>query len=379
MRGWNLARGRVCNGRGPCDVMKLGLLYHQFISRGGLEGYLWEFAKQLAGRGHELTLVGSWVEDRFRALAREVRVIPPPPLPSGWMLKKFARRSAAMVPELGCDLTLGFGRTFRQDVHRAGGGCHRVYSRMLPEEKQRRWKNQWELAVEERLYTGGQTRHFVVNASRIAEELQEEYAVPAERISVIHTGVDTEHFQPGDGRESRVELGVGEESRAVVLFVSLDHRRKGLETALGAMELLKDAVLWIVGAELDGEWGRMITEKGLESRVRSFGPQPDLRPFYQAADVFVHPTRYDACANTVLQSMACGLTGVISSRDGARDFIRHGENGFLLSDPRSSEELAAHVQAALDKPQCVAARATMLPLTWAAHVDAWGRVFGDLR
>ena len=359
--------------------MKLALLYHQFISRGGLEGYLWEFASQLAQRGHELTLVGSKMEDRFRALAREVRVIPPPPFLSGWMLKRFAERSAALVPELDCDLTLGFGRTFRQDVHRAGGGCHRVYSRMLPAAKQRRWKNQWELAVEEKLYTGGQTRHFVVNASRISQELQEEYAVPPERISVIPTGVDTEHFQPGDRQAAGLQLGVGEEARPVLLFVSLDHRRKGLETALGALALSKDAVLWIVGAELDGGWRRVISEKGLTARVRSFGQQYDLRPFYQAANVFVHPTRYDACANTVLQSMACGLTGVISSHDGARDFIRHAENGWLLNDPRSSEELAAHVQAALEKPQGDAARATMLPLTWAAHVDAWERLLGGLR
>ena len=359
--------------------MKLALLYHQFISRGGLEGYLWEFATRLAQHGHELTLVGSRMEDRFRALAGEVRIIPPPLFHSGWMLKRFAERSAALVPELGCDLALGFGRTFRQDVHRAGGGCHRVYSRMLPAAKQRRWKNRWELAVEEKLYTGGQTRHFVVNASRISQELQEEYAVSADRISVIPTGVDTEYFRPGDGQAARAQLGVGEESRAVLLFVSLDHRRKGLETALGALEQIKDAVLWIVGAELDGEWRRAISDRGLDARVRSFGQRNDLRPFYQAADVFVHPTRYDACANTVLQSMACGLTGVISSHDGARDFIRHGENGWLLSDPRSSEELAAHVQAALAKPQGAAARATMLPLTWAAHVDAWERLLGDLR
>ena len=233
--------------------------------------------------------------------------------------------------------------------------------------------------MEERLYTGGQTRHFVVNASRVSQELQEEYAVPAGRISVIHTGVDTEYFQPGDRQAARAQLGVGGESRAVLLFVSLDHRRKGLETALGALARVKDAVLWIVGAELDGDWRRLIAEKGLDVRVRSFGQQHDLRSYYQAADVFVHPTRYDACANTVLQSMACGLTGVISSQDGARDFIRHGENGFLLSDPLSAEELAAHVQTALLKPQGPAARATMLPLTWASHVDAWEGLFRDLR
>lgn len=359
--------------------MKLALLYHQFISRGGLEGYLWEFASQLVQRGQELILVGSEIDERFRALKSEAKIIPPPPFFSGWRLRRFAERSAEMVPQLACDLTLGFGRTFRQDVHRAGGGCHRVYSRMLSAARQRRWKNQWELAVEEKLYTGGQTRHFVVNATRIAEELQEEYRVPAERISVIHTGVDTEHFQPDDRRAARRKLGQEAESRAVWLFVSLDHRRKGLTTALQALALVPDAVLWIVGAPLDADWHRQITTLRLTERVRGFGPQRDLRPFYQAAEVFVHPTFYDACANTVLQSMASGLAGVISSQDGARDFIRSGENGWLLQDPHSAEELASHAQAACRQTLGLAARATMLPLSWSAHVNRWMALLEDLR
>jgi UDP-glucose:(heptosyl)LPS alpha-1,3-glucosyltransferase len=352
------------------------LLYHQFIKRGGLEGYLYEFAKHLHGRGIPLTLVGCRFDDRFKALAAKTHRIWAAPMFSGLMLQRFARLSAALLPKIAHGPVLGFGRTYKQDVHRAGGGCHKVYSRLLPASKQARWKNQLELRIEEQLYTSGQTPRFVVNSSQVKEEIQTEYGVSADRIQVIHTGVNYEYFTPGDKAAARAELKVPE--APLLLFVSLDHRRKGLETLLNALTQVPAAHLWIVGAELDSAWQEMIHRLGLTARVTSHGSQNDLRPFYQAADVFVHPTRYDACANTVLQSLASGLPGIISTHDGARDFIRHDDNGYLLQDPTNAEELAALInQALLNHDRiAVATRPTVLPLTWERHVDQWLEMLG---
>ncbi len=116
--------------------MRIALIYHQFITRGGLEGYLREFTGQLRGAGHEVVLVTCRADEAFRRLAAEVRMIPPA-LTSLGTLRKFAQQSAAMVPDLKVDAVLGFGRSWRQDIHRAGGGSHWHYSRMLP------WWKRW--------------------------------------------------------------------------------------------------------------------------------------------------------------------------------------------------------------------------------------------
>jgi UDP-glucose:(heptosyl)LPS alpha-1,3-glucosyltransferase len=347
------------------------LLYHQFIKRGGLEGYLYEFARQLQQRDYPLTLIGSHIDDRFRALATKVHRIWPPPFSSGLMLARFAQRSAALLPKLADGPVLGFGRTYKQDIHRAGGGCHKVYSRLLPPAKQRRWKNQLELRLEHQLYTGGQTPRFVVNATRVKEELQSEYHVSADRIHVIHTGVDTNYYTPGSKADARQQLHAP--AAPLLLFVSLDHRRKGLDPLLQALAQIPEAHLWIVGAPLDAAWQSRIHQLGLTSRVTSHGRQQDLRPFYQAADLFVHPTKYDACANTVLQSLACGLPGIISTHDGARDFITQSQNGYLLQDPTNVEELTHLIQTGLAQHQRLApaTRPTVLPLTWQRHVAQW--------
>lgn len=357
--------------------MKLALLYHQFIRRGGLEGYLLEFSRRLAGAGHELHLVTTRIEPEYEAVARSVHLTKKK-LTGTATLANFAEQSAQIAPTLGCDAVLGFGRTWAQDIHRAGGGCHRVYSEMLPWYKRWKPKNRLELTLEERLYTGGQTRLFVVNSKKVAGEIHALYGVEPARIHVIETAVDSVRYAPVPDAERAAlrRTHALDPERPVLLFVSLDHRRKGLGDLLDALERVPGAELWIAGAPI-GSFAARVESPGLRGRVKVFPKLDDLRPLYCAADWFVHPSRYDACANTVLQSMACGLPGLISDGDGASMFVRHGENGYVISAAAMQDQLAALLQTALSlsaeerAAMGRAARGTMQPLTWQHHLDKW--------
>jgi glycosyltransferase involved in cell wall biosynthesis len=63
--------------------------------------------------------------------------------------------------------------------------------------------------------------------------------------------------------------------------------------------------------------------------------------FYAAADAYVGPSLEDAYGLPILEAMACGLPVIASSRAGASEIIRNGEDGFVLRDPEDSRELAA--------------------------------------
>jgi len=279
------------------------------------------------------------------------------------------------------------------DFHRAGGGCHRYFSdHVLHPLKRASAKNRVELALERELYTSGKTRHFVVNSEMVAEQLREAYGLDAGRISVIHTAVDAGRFRPAENAEHKAQLraefgGADAPGGPVFLFVSMNHRRKGLDALLQAwpQAAAEDAQLWIVGPQLVPRYRKLLQAAGTAgSRVRCFVKPPDLVPFYQAADFFVHPTLYDACANTVLQSMACGLPGIISENDGARQFVVEGENGLLLPHPADPKEIAEKmVRMGAISPEgratmATRARQTALPLTWQAHIARWMGVFETL-
>ncbi len=369
--------------------MKIGLVYEKFISRGGLENYLFSFATQLVADGHEVHVITRRTDAATSALDARIHRLASPALPSSLRMEKFSSDASRLVPELGLDVSIGFGRTVSHDLHRAGGGCHYLYSQLLNPAKRFGLKNLLELRLEKALYTSGKTRHFVVNSAQVGRQIREAYAVPEDRISVIHTAVDTGTFRPEADEDQRRRLresldpGLKAEDR-IFLFVSRSHRRKGLDGLLNAWARLagegSGARLWILGAPLKARHRDYIRRLGLEAQIVAFPEGQEVRACYQAADFFVHPTLYDACANTVLESMACGLPGIISTRDGAVEFVEEGVTGYRLEDPEDSVQLSALLlQAASLGPDVrrglgAAGRARVLPLTWRHHIDRWMEV-----
>lgn len=362
--------------------MKLALIHPQIIRASGVENFLIEFAKRLTAAGHELTCVTSLTTPEIGAA-----------LPGRWELLPRLRGSAVMrlwhfnrlAPRAaaGSDLSIGFGRTCVQSIHRNGTGCLRLYGNLLPLWQRFSAKHLYELHLEKRLYTSGETKRFVTSSARVAAQLQGIYETDGERFSMLQPPVETHLFKPAESRASVRELFCRklqtDAAKPVLLFVSLSHRRRGLEPLLEAMVNI-DATLWIVGKGLSPVLLEKIKRLGIAARVRSVPVTSNLVEIYQSADWFVHPTQYDAFSNTVLQSMACGLPGLVSVMDGAVDHVRNGENGFMLYHPQRSEEIAARIQEALDlsatewQALSAAAHETVLPLTWERHMAEWSEL-----
>lgn len=159
-----------------------------------------------------------------------------------------------------------------------------------------------------------------------AGSLVTEYGVPAEKIAVIHPGVDVNLFRPHEldavARPARI------------LFVGGDFERKGGSDLLQAMLRLGPE------AELDVVTGSAVEPPpGVVCRVhRGLAPQsPDIVRLYREADIFVLPSRGDCFPQAVAEGLASGLPVVASHVGAIPEMVRHGINGFLVqpADPRA--------------------------------------------
>lgn len=185
------------------------------------------------------------------------------------------------------------------------------------------------LAGEHWCYRSGRARVLAPVSEGVGRELRSHY--PGPRIAVTPNGVDADRFRPDVAarRGLRAEEAVGDEE-IIALFVGGDWDRKGLAVAIESLALTKARPrLWVVGRGDDRRFAALARKHGVADRVRFFGPRHDTERYYQAADVFVFPTLYEAFPLVVLEAAASGLAIVATPVNGVEELIGD-DAGFLV-------------------------------------------------
>ncbi|MCL6613757.1 MAG: glycogen synthase, partial [Firmicutes bacterium] len=189
------------------------------------------------------------------------------------------------------------------------------------------------------------------------QDLLQTHPVPAERVRVVHNGIDPERFRPAAGRDALNRLGLRE---PYVLFVGRISRQKGIEVLLEAAPLLppEAAVAICAGAADTPELAEEMRERarGLPN-VRWYEemfPHKEVVELYSHAAVFVCPSRYEPFGLINLEAMACGRPVVASRTGGIPEVVLDGVTG-LLVPPGDPVALARAVTALLADPGKAAA------------------------
>ena len=166
------------------------------------------------------------------------------------------------------------------------------------------------------------------------DDLLAAYDVEPARVRVITPAVDLDEFRPpADRIAARRDIEVPE-GGALVLFCGASFKRKGLDRALLALGRMRESArLAVVGQGDEARYRALARRVGVAERVHFFGPRTDTWRFFQAADIFVLPTRTDMWGMTVLEAMASSVPAVTTTAAGAADVITDGENGFVLPEP----------------------------------------------
>lgn len=112
--------------------------------------------------------------------------------------------------------------------------------------------------------------------------------------------------------------------------------RNGLDTLIKAVSVLPKKVDWklvIAGiGPLEQDLKKLARELGIQNRVRFAGYVPNKRipDLLGRASVFVRVSRAEGFGSSFLESMAIGLPTIGTPVGGITDFLRDGQNGFLV-------------------------------------------------
>ena len=198
-------------------------------------------------------------------------------------------------------------------------------------------RRSWPRSTRLETWLGGAVASRVVTLSvPVAVELQR-LGVPAEKLTVIPNGVLLDRIDrsvTGAEREAWLARIGGPDLRRTVGVVA---RPKDQQVVIAALAFVQTPVRLIL-AGLDGA-ALTAPLPGVPERhvVVRLPFLPDIRPLYDLLEVALHPSRWDALPQAVLEAMALGKPVLASRATGHEVLIEHGVDGLLLppTDPRA--------------------------------------------
>ena len=219
----------------------------------------------------------------------------------------------------------------------------------------------------------------VAVSERVRQELHQ-VGVPGKQVQVIVNGVDLEEFRPGAA--NRAALGLPPHAPLGLFAGDLRLMRKNLDTVLKAMVDVPALHLAVCGAVQGSPYPALAAKLGVSARVHFLGFRRDMPDLMRAADMFVFPSRYEACSLVMLEALASGLPVLTAVTAGGAEVLTPS-CGHVLPNPDDAKALAQTLQAWVDDPQRrqqmgQAARQVAEQHSWAGMVDAYLRLYAEV-
>jgi phosphatidylinositol alpha-1,6-mannosyltransferase len=176
----------------------------------------------------------------------------------------------------------------------------------------------------------------IVAVSRhTAETTASVQRVAREKIAVLSPALDPRHATP-DPEPSHWPVPPGSKVLLTVARLLACEPGKGIDTVIRALPRLLDSfpnLYYVVIGDGDDRPSleKLAVECGVAGRVLFPGSRAgSLRGCYEAADVFVMPSRQEGFGIVFLEAMAAGKPVVGAACGGAIEAVADGETGFLI-------------------------------------------------
>ncbi|OVE77705.1 hypothetical protein BVX99_01945 [bacterium F16] len=304
---------------------------HFKMAGSGLENQAVRLCRSLAERGHDVHVLSDDAEEV-----------------SGVFVHHGLADSVALCGEVLPHLCIDWGFLFPADLHRMGGGTHNQFiaynlaayrglAKLIKKMSYLKSKHQ-RIIARQKTMLANPAAFFMANSQQTADMAVADGADP-KRVMVHHQTVDLNHFTPGKMRtfrgDMREELGIEDEDIAFI-FVAHNLKLKNLDLLHRVFNRVSKTLpvkLIVAGKRKPGFSAPWLVYAGAS---------PMMETFYAAADVLLHPTYFDSCANVVIEAMACGRPVVVSDSAGINEIVRNGADGNVLPvrGPRSKIETA---------------------------------------
>ena len=318
--------------------MPLKILYivQTFAPVGGMERYVFETAREMVSRGHDVTAFCRATEaDMASEVGVRTVVLRPQPSRRGWQdrlvfreaVSKFFRQNPG---DAAFDIIHSHENTVEQQVSTEHGPCTLAGLRRAP------WKfldysAVRNLVLERAKFAAPSLAALATCSAQVENTLLDAYPkLRGKTRAVIPPAFSS--YLPDVAPKSSENFTLG--------FIGADWRRKGLPKAVEIFRKLRagDArwTMVVAGVEASRLPPSLVSAS---SEGVTFAGRVPAEGFFAGVDVLVHPARDEPFGMVVTESLSCGVPAVVSDRCGCVPHVR-AEGLKVIGCERSAEEWA---------------------------------------
>jgi glycosyltransferase involved in cell wall biosynthesis len=199
----------------------------------------------------------------------------------------------------------------------------------------------------------------VVNSEAVGRQLRQD-GVRAAKLVTVYNGLDTARVEPPAGLSrdamlAALELPREEPRRFVTIVANLEHEVKDHPTFLRAAKRVRESVpdaAFVLAGEgrLTEDLRRLSEELGIGRETFFTGRCTRVAELLSISDVCVLSSKAEGFSNSILEYMAAGRPVVVTDVGGAREAVKEGETGYLVSSGDDAA-MAARIISLLTEPE----------------------------
>ncbi len=187
------------------------------------------------------------------------------------------------------------------------------------------------------------TDHVVAISHNIMDSFTADEFLPPHRLTLIHTGIELEQYQPDiSATGMRGDLGFPEDQPLIGTIASLIPHKGQSDLLEAAALVIKDRPANFLLAGGCHSTGRKPLEEqaqrlGISSHIKLLRFRQDIPQLLAALDVFVLPSRQEGLGTAIIEALAMEKPVVATNIGGIPDLVKNEATGLLVPshDPQS--------------------------------------------
>lgn len=334
--------------------MRIALGIVSLFAGGGLQRDCIEIARLLRTLGHEVAIYTCRIRDGI--LLDDVPIVA---LPNGALTNhrrqyRFAVDFLTMTSgrselAVGFDKLLGLDLLYCADPSMKYRVLKQPYLGLLP-------RYRTFCKMERDSFLPRQKTKIILLSHSQFSEYRSAWSTERERLTFIAPTLAPARRQPqfrasGIRQDIRAQLNLRENDWTWI-SIAVQPVTKGIDRTIEALTRFSDARLLIVGLnETDDTSAKLVKRTrnlGLAPRIQWLGHREDIPHLMAAADLLVHPARYDTTGTVILEAIVNGLPVVTSAACGYARHVDAAYAGLVVKEPFDFQLFVAALDEARD-------------------------------